>query len=79
MKLSTSQVPTNLGSKAVPVPLLPESTLGGFGPTDPDGYGLLYVGVGDNLCESLCSLRENCTLVELNILLLLGTNEHQLH
>jgi len=49
MKLSTSQVPTNVGS--IGVPLVRERTLGGFGPVCHDGYGLLYVGVGDDLCK----------------------------
>jgi carnitine O-palmitoyltransferase 1 len=47
MKLSTSQVPTNIGN--IGVPLVEESTVGGFAPVCHEGYGLLYDGVGDDL------------------------------
>jgi len=51
MKLSTSQVPTNIGSRGLS--LVPESCLGGFGPVCQDGYGLLYCSIGDDMCK-LC-------------------------
>jgi carnitine O-palmitoyltransferase 1 len=47
MKLSTSQVPTNLGQFGLP--LIPESCVGGFGPVCEDGYGLLYCSMGDDM------------------------------
>jgi len=49
MKLSTSQVPTDIGRRGLS--LVPESCLGGFGPVCPDGYGLLYCSIGDDTCE----------------------------
>lgn len=51
MKLSTSQVPTNIGSRGLS--LVPESCLGGFGPVCDDGYGLLYCSIGDDMCKFL--------------------------
>jgi len=51
MKLSTSQVPTNLGQYGLP--LIPESCVGGFGPVCEDGYGLLYCSIGDDMCKCL--------------------------
>lgn len=47
MKLSTSQVPTNIGHRGLS--LVPESCLGGFGPVCQDGYGLLYCSIGDDM------------------------------
>lgn len=47
MKLSTSQVPTNIGHRGLS--LIPESCLGGFGPACQDGYGLLYCSIGDDM------------------------------
>ena len=48
MKLSTSQVPTNIGNRGLS--LVSESCLGGFGPVCQDGYGLLYCSIGDDMC-----------------------------
>ena len=49
IRLSTSQVPSNLGH--LELDLIPESITGGFGPTCDNGYGVLYVSVGENMCK----------------------------
>lgn len=47
LDLSTSQTPTVIGTLGLP--LIEESMGGGFGPASPDGYGILYIVIGEHL------------------------------
>lgn len=58
MRLSTSQVPSNLGH--LELDLIPESITGGFGPTCDNGYGVLYVSVGENMYNFSITSWKSC-------------------
>ncbi|CAD5122394.1 unnamed protein product [Dimorphilus gyrociliatus] len=72
MNLSTSQTPTVIGTLGLP--LIEETMGGGFGPASHDGYGILYIVIGEHLlnfnitswrtCESTDSKKFADVLIE---------------